>query len=449
MKRLGQVYEALLYIAVFGSAWVFTARELGAALVHEVRDQPASVNTLITAIALGSVLLGVALTRYLGPVRASAGELLIYDGSRGASTQVAVAAVAGGGIALVLGTLVLWMGAALPPTGILARVAALIALICALLVPLAAARWQRRGAELIPRWRLLAANSRTEALSTTVLTLDSSAMTAVADIEKNTGRKLRAGRIREIAHEHNAIALHLAGPEARRRQPSHAPRRASLFRTGLRRAARSHAVLMLIVALTPSAVAALGSANLALGAAVVLASLVGTALSRALGELASLHRLRRQWALRTPPPTVQVGGGLVLLGGGTALCAVGGAVGVLSLMGVELPALSVLVAWLVVAVGAAVSGIVGAAVNALKSMKADIRIITSPEFGPIPVYLIERIISGRIGPVIALLVLLNGFALGAIIVALFFVGNGIFDLREEIRGADFSDTHVIKRGTKA
>lgn len=470
MKWLEDVWTGALYIAVLGSAWVLTARDLGVGLVAEVGHRPFSVAALVLALAFLVVVVSAWLARYLGPVRASNAELMLHDRPRGAAGQLGVVALGSGAAALVLGTLVVCVGLAEPGFLTAAVVAACAAFVLALVWPLLALAWQRRGGAMIPRWRLIGAHSRAQALSTTVLTLDSTAMEAAADLEKLSSKPPRTNRVPELAAQKNAVDLSRLGPAARGAgsgtgngdalgvtapavSAATAARRLAFLAAA--RAAKARLPLIVLTIVAPALVGALGSARLALAAAVLLAMVLAASLARTLGEFASLHRLRRQWALVSPFSTVVIAAGLVAAGVVAAVAGVAAATASAHLVnGAPLvhrsgSAAAFIGGWYATAIAAVVSGVVGAAAAAVKSMKAEVKFMYSPEFGPMPVHIFERLAAGKVGPVLCLLALLNGYGMPALIVAAVVTIWGIVKLREEIAASDHSDTHLARESVLA
>lgn len=458
MKWLENLWVGLLYAAVLGSAWVFTALDMGRALVAEVGARPGSVIALVVVVSVAIVLMSAWFSRYMGPVRASHAQLLVYDAPKGAPLQLGVVSLGGLAVSLVMGTLVVCVGAAHPPSFPVAIASAVTAACVALAWPLLALWWQRRGSELIPRWSLISADARAQAFSTTVLTLDTTAMEAAADLEKLRTTPPRADQVRALEYEKNAVDVSKLGPQARLATSPRGAERdgegdrgvagtASVFTLAsrvARRVARSNLPLVVLAVVAAPLAALMGSAKLALAAGVLAAAILGAGLARTLAEFASLHRLRRQWALLGPGPTLAVAEGVIAVGVIAALVGVAGA-GLVGTAVTSAPLDGIeWAAWGATAIAAVACGILGTATTAVKSMKAEVKFKYSPEFGPMPVHIFENLAAGRVGPAIALMAMLNGFTTAALVVVAVSLAWNVFGLREEITGADYSDTHLSR-----
>lgn len=77
-----------------------------------------------------------------------------------------------------------------------------------------------------------------------------------------------------------------------------------------------------------------------------------------------------------------------------------------------------LAAWVAVLGAAHVCGTLGRTAGALAAQRTGVRVMTTNEFGPVPMDVLQRLSAGWVGPVIAAVLLMQGFAALALAVAI-------------------------------
>lgn len=433
--KFEDVWTWVVSAALITTWWVFIAMDLATALVREVHGAPASVLALILAVGAGAAASSVMLTRYLGPLRATPAEIVTGRETASPARQilgVGAVTVPVSAFALILA---LSLGHVRPgdsvgsiPMRSLSWVVFAACLALAILAPAVGAFLQRGWGERAPRWRLIAASSRARALTTSLVSLDPSAMRAESDLAALT-RPGPFGRWRRSR----------GGGRPTPAKPPFFPRASRLRLPALMIAGlvRARWLQMLLVVAVPVAVLALGSMRLAMIASVASSVVLAAAGTRALASITSNIQAQR-WFER-PRRTFPVLASAVAIVACLLVPALGSVAAVAALSGVltgspfslagspfslagsplvrsGVQVMSGAGPWLLAAACAVVCGVVGRAAGQLSAGRKTGTVINSQELGPIPMDIVTRLLSGLQGPVLVTLLILNGWVPAAVVI---------------------------------
>lgn len=396
------VWIAVVSAAVLLGVWGAAAFAVAGGLVVELGGAPTAVGALVIAAGALSLAAQAVVTYHLGPRRASPARLLITGGPEHPRRQIVVAVGAAAAVAALVGCVMVGFAAHLGAVTPVVLGALAVGCAGAVALPLLAAFVQRGGQELVPRWRLIAADARTSALTMSVASLNADAMHATGEL----GRTARPRR----------PLTPPGGPGVR------------LMILTCVRASQARLLLMLAVAATGPLVVLLGSVRLALVAMVCAAVVAAASWARPVMDAAGSAHLRRllggaRGTAALPVAVAAVCAGLLpLLVGlvatvGLAAWLFPGGGGPWEPMVSEQCPLQ-LAAWVAVLGAAHVCGVLGRAAGVLAAQRTGVRVMTTNEFGPVPLDVLQRLSAGWVGPVIAAVLLVQGFAALALAVAI-------------------------------
>lgn len=438
---LSAVWMGVLAAAVGLGVWIGALTSLSPQLRAGLLPHPDPLTVLVVAVTALMAALILAVTGAVGPFSASAAELMLTGGPRRRAATLGIlagvllmlSAALASGLITALGPLL--PGPLLPAiTGILATASLLVppllaraqrsrllpavrtlpaALVAGAVTLLVAFRFSgtvgaslitaagvaaivlagavvrsraRAGSfELIPRWELLRADGVVTAAGSAAVSMDVGAVRTHGELTRPAARR-RA----------------LAPGTMRRLHPS-----ARLFVTVLARAVRRTAAtsgIAVLVAISATAFTP-AAGTLAIGA--VAALLTALRLTSILGDLVVAVPLRSVFAAAAPGAAWLTFAALAV----TALVPFAGAVVVhLAQGGQPWPVL----VFAAVAAAAVTHGLVGPTRALSDQVNGVLTTINSPELGPVPIYLIQRVTAGWVAP----LALLGAALLGLDAVAL-------------------------------